>query len=650
VYAVAGARENTARIAQYVIDSVSCILIYLLAFHIFSKRIVGIGAGLMAALYPPFIHSSGDIMTDSPGIFLFLAAIWLFYKGAGKPALGLVVFAGVATAAAMLCRAAFLYSAPFVYAPYLFTSVRDSAWLRRSMRLAAAYMIGIALVLIPRMCVVHALFGQSRIAGAVVRYDSGRTLFSGIQTREGINVDDTESGTETVRRLLHIDNPEPCMSDYVNAYLLFIRQGPIRFLMLLCSKMYLFWKCPYSLFRLPFPFPPELTVRLHQAIVSVGVIGIFLSFYRWPANGILLFPLMYTLSFGLIGGFFSRVVLPAMPFVLICAAWGAYILCAGLAQRGHERMLRKVLPWLLPPLALFCAAGFLTVPMLSLHCRALTAWQCQRIHFSLLCLGFVTLVPLIFSIARAVTGTRLALVSAVLPVVLAISSAYGYALVHPTWHEWKVRLDRPGLVLRQTIPLPRDIGNYRTASLKVFMRGGKGRDYNLDIAVNGKPAWSYRDGLVMDANHPVRLTREDTFYHLYLNYHGMRLDELKQWFTVPLNMDEIANADSLIVDFSLSGNPDATRNYVDVFGDYLSTADPAFYEGPTRAVDYTRTCADKFVMLGDFHVWERAEMSGAARSGMFDGRQWREDDLSPDPGRQTGRYRIFLDLRTAGGI
>jgi hypothetical protein len=40
----------------------------------------------------------------------------------------------------------------------------------------------------------------------------------------------------------------------------------------------------------------------------------------------------------------------------------------------------------------------------------------------------------------------------------------------------------------------------------------------------------------------------------------------------------------------------------------------------------------------------RVPLIGAARSSFYDGQAWSEADLSPIPGRQYGRFRIFLVL------
>jgi hypothetical protein len=44
------------------------------------------------------------------------------------------------------------------------------------------------------------------------------------------------------------------------------------------------------------------------------------------------------------------------------------------------------------------------------------------------------------------------------------------------------------------------------------------------------------------------------------------------------------------------------------------------------------------------------QLSDSGRSRFYDGHAWSEQDLGTDPGRQVGRYRIFLVLDLPGGV
>jgi 4-amino-4-deoxy-L-arabinose transferase-like glycosyltransferase len=76
-YATGGAREGTARIVEALFGVAAILVVYLLA-----GRIGGRAAGLMAAfavaVYPPFIHSTGELMSEPPAILTLPTAVLAF--------------------------------------------------------------------------------------------------------------------------------------------------------------------------------------------------------------------------------------------------------------------------------------------------------------------------------------------------------------------------------------------------------------------------------------------------------------------------------------------------------------------------------------------------------------------------------------------
>jgi 4-amino-4-deoxy-L-arabinose transferase-like glycosyltransferase len=76
-YATGGAREGTARIVEALLGVAAILIVFLLG-----KRIACRPAGLIAAfgvaVYPPFIHSTGALMSEPPAIFTLPAAVLAF--------------------------------------------------------------------------------------------------------------------------------------------------------------------------------------------------------------------------------------------------------------------------------------------------------------------------------------------------------------------------------------------------------------------------------------------------------------------------------------------------------------------------------------------------------------------------------------------
>jgi len=76
-YATGGAREGTARIVEALLGAAAIVVVFLLG-----RRLGGCGAGLLAAfavaVYPPFIHSTGELMSEPPAILTLPAAVLAF--------------------------------------------------------------------------------------------------------------------------------------------------------------------------------------------------------------------------------------------------------------------------------------------------------------------------------------------------------------------------------------------------------------------------------------------------------------------------------------------------------------------------------------------------------------------------------------------
>jgi 4-amino-4-deoxy-L-arabinose transferase-like glycosyltransferase len=84
-YATGGAREGTARIVELLFGLAAIVVVYLLGRRLHSPA-AGLLAALGAAVYPPFIHSTGALFSEPPALFTLPAAILLFLRAGDPPA------------------------------------------------------------------------------------------------------------------------------------------------------------------------------------------------------------------------------------------------------------------------------------------------------------------------------------------------------------------------------------------------------------------------------------------------------------------------------------------------------------------------------------------------------------------------------------
>jgi 4-amino-4-deoxy-L-arabinose transferase-like glycosyltransferase len=76
-YATGGPREGTARIVEALLGVAAILVVFLLGERL-GGRSVGLLAALAVAVYPPFIHSTGELMSEPPAILTLPAAVLAF--------------------------------------------------------------------------------------------------------------------------------------------------------------------------------------------------------------------------------------------------------------------------------------------------------------------------------------------------------------------------------------------------------------------------------------------------------------------------------------------------------------------------------------------------------------------------------------------
>jgi 4-amino-4-deoxy-L-arabinose transferase-like glycosyltransferase len=80
-YATGGAREGTARIVEALLGIATILVVFALGWRLGGRdlgRWVGLFAAFAVAVYPPFIHTTGELMSEPPAMLTLPAAILAF--------------------------------------------------------------------------------------------------------------------------------------------------------------------------------------------------------------------------------------------------------------------------------------------------------------------------------------------------------------------------------------------------------------------------------------------------------------------------------------------------------------------------------------------------------------------------------------------
>lgn len=643
VYSLGDVDAPFARNVQAVLDSLMCMLIYLIAWHVFRRQTISLAAGLFCVLYIPFIFSVGRLLTETLGILLVILMVWLLYKGIARRGWIFFLLAGLVAALVMVCRTSFQYIVPFVVLGML-CALWGEKW-QKNLLLLMVFLCGVIVIIGPRLYYTNAIYDTALLSGS---WKNGEAVFSGIHPdNQGFQAEALARSSE----LNEVIRTRPGsssiqQSDYYRAYIRTVLKYPIHSISIIASKGFSFYKRPYNDFMQEFLIPWTLFTWFHRIIFILALFGIPLSLRYWPRSSILLAIFVYLSSMALLADLEIRYGLPVMPFLSILAAVCLYYLIQAICHIVRRKKFRHYLLPLLTCGVLFCLSRFVTIPFLKNHISSLSLGMAHMIHEIIICLFWISLIVLVYTAGRNFFTVRFSLLVSCLPVLLMAIGARSYSSINPYWHEWSVRLKESGQIVRQVIDLPSDIDRYRRAELKIDMLSGGGDGYDLDISIDGTIVRRYRRGLTMDWDHYIRTRKA---FSTYLKYHRRKLGDLKQWFTVLIPKELLDGKERITVDITLSATGGGERDYVDIFGDYMPVDNPLWFEGPSLERNQTTLSPYKYAVEDEWRIWERSEISSPATGAFYDGIRWHYDDLSTSPGRQEGRYRLFLTYSRKGG-
>nr|MBN1228821.1 glycosyltransferase family 39 protein [Anaerolineae bacterium] len=97
------AQTTLTRIIQAVLDVIVALLVYLIAYDLFGKR-VAIIALVMQALDLRYVFMAGTVATETMYVILFVAFIWLYLRAVSSHKMGAYALAGVLLGVANLTR------------------------------------------------------------------------------------------------------------------------------------------------------------------------------------------------------------------------------------------------------------------------------------------------------------------------------------------------------------------------------------------------------------------------------------------------------------------------------------------------------------------------------------------------------------------
>jgi len=173
-YVTGGVRDGVARGVQALLGTAAILIVYLLTLRLTTRRSAALIAAGMVAVYPPFIHSTGALMSEPPAIFTLPAGILALLWADSKTSTWAWALPGLLFGLTALIRPEYLFVA---LAFTLFVLVRR--WLTngagRALVSTAVFFAAVLLPIIP--WTVHNYVQLERVVP--ISTGSGKALYVG---------------------------------------------------------------------------------------------------------------------------------------------------------------------------------------------------------------------------------------------------------------------------------------------------------------------------------------------------------------------------------------------------------------------------------------------------------------------------------------
>ncbi len=150
-YATGEDREGTARIVEALLGVASILVVFALGWRLGGRahgRWVGLFAALAVAVYPPFIHSTGVIMSEPPAILTLPAAILAFLWAADEDRTWPWLLPGFLFGLTAMFRPEYLFVAAAFMVLAAVRVARGRGW-RPGLAGAAIFLLALALPILP---------------------------------------------------------------------------------------------------------------------------------------------------------------------------------------------------------------------------------------------------------------------------------------------------------------------------------------------------------------------------------------------------------------------------------------------------------------------------------------------------------------------
>lgn len=351
IYSIFKPNINAVALIQYIMGSVCCVLIYIIASKIFNTK-VGVIAGLLSALYSVSVFYEGKLLSASSINFFNLLILLMLLFGALRSLTKYWFFAGIFLGFSTLFRPNILLFVPFVLF-WTWTAV-ESKTKKEKVVFWAAFLSGLFLVIFPVMLRNYLL--DKKMGLVLTTSSAGINFYIGNNSEaRGTNVMpdfvtpcpgamEKDFEREAERRLKKDLTFSEASNFWFKESMKWITHNPQKYLDLLWKKFILFWNYAEPPGNFRYETLKKFTKISNIPLLSFGVIaplalvGIIISLAEKKKMVLLCLFYFYVVTYLMANLTFfvlSEYKFPVIPVLVLFAAYMAGWMITRIKQKRY---------------------------------------------------------------------------------------------------------------------------------------------------------------------------------------------------------------------------------------------------------------------------------------------------------------------------
>ncbi len=615
IFAVAPADFTVARLFGILLDLLSNLLLMVVGWRLIGRRGALI-AGLLYAIYFPFILSCSLLLLETSTSFWILLALYLLLRGNEKHYRWPLLLAGVVTGLLVLNKpTAVLLVMPLGGGMFRHTS--RSCTGRVLVGRLLCFLTPALIVLAGWTTFTSAHYGRPAVRDphyveSVLRQSTSIEF-------EGYDLDKVEKDFWT----------RSVVNDLLN--------DPIGSVGLAIKKLDRLWRRPFNDFKRSFILPYRAGEMLHLLIVVSGLLGLVILWRCDRARGIWPVAIVgYYTAIHLVLHSLSRYNFNAMPMVLLGSAY----LMALFWEACRAGVVRTRLMPVVALVLMVAAYGFDQDWLNSVFGTGVSL----TLIIGVLLMKTALLAVGLFLLSRCLTWERYPrgrLLIVVVPLLLISVTGWTTTLSRAGWAEFECRLSNSRMKAgtRLYISDLKEVRPDEMLAVVVDVNSGRGRCNTFTLAV-GDTIFEFVGGQkpLLDFFYPK------PSYDAYAILEPLGMEQYRQYAIVPLDdslIRRVLDRDGFVdVWLAINDRFEEENNHISVWGNYETGSQLRYIPG------IRFTSLERYVHRGDPRL--RREVNYLSDSTLSyytvrsDNKVKAGMDLSPAAGKQTGRYNIFL--------